>query len=107
MSGMYSIKDLLELILREGASELRLRSDKPPVMMVQGKTVSVDVPAVSNENITELFQSIATEEQTKELHSCGDIHFIYLAQNLGHFAVSAKIQREFFEVNFRNLSRGG
>ena len=40
----------------------------------------------------ELFRSIATEEQKRELGRCGDIHFTFAAQNSARFGVSAAMQ---------------
>ena len=107
MAGMYSLNDLLELSLREGAEELRLRTGEAPVMIIQGEATAIDVPAVTTDNVTELFHSIATEGQLEELRRCGDIHFIYAFQGFRRFGVTAKMQRESFAVQFRNLSPRG
>ena len=105
MAGMYRIEDLLGLILREGAEELHLRAGEAPVMMLQGESVAIDVPAVTTDNVTELFRSMATELQLRELRACGNIHFIYLFRNSARFAVTAAMQHEAFDVKIRNLSR--
>ena len=105
MAGMYSLNDLLELSLREGAEELRLRTGEAPVMIIQGEATAIDVPAMTTDNVTELFRSIATEGQLEELRRCGDTHFIYVFQSFGRFGVTAKMQRESFDVQFRNLSQ--
>ena len=105
MAGMYSMNDLLELSVRAGAEELRLRTGEVPIMIIQGESTAIDVPVVTTDNLTELFRSIATEPQLKELRVCGDTHFIYTFQNSERFGVTAKMLRESFNVNFRNLSR--
>ena len=103
MAGMYCMKDLLELLLREGAEALRLRTDCPPVMVVQGEPLAIDVPTVTADNVAELLQSIATEGQMGELRACGDIHFIYVFQNSARFAVTAAQQHEALNVEIRSL----
>jgi len=105
MAGMYCMNDLLELVLREGAEELHLQIDKPPVMAVQGKPLAIDVPAVTADNVAELLQSIATEKQLGELRACGNIHFIYVFQNSARFSVTAAMQHEAITVKIRNLGR--
>src|ERR1044071_9635293 len=105
MAGMYRMNDLLELCLREGAEELLLRVGKAPVMTRRAKSMTLDVPAITTDNLTELFQSITTDNQLKELRACGDVHFIYEFKNLGRFAVTATMQREAFDVTFKNLSQ--
>ena len=105
MAGMYCMDDLLELTLREGAEELRLQTDEAPVMLIRGEPIAIDVPVMTADNVTELFQSIANGDQLKELRRCGDIHFIYVFRNSARFGVTAQMQREILEVKFRNLSR--
>ena len=104
MAGMYCIYDLLELSLREGAEELRLRTSKAPIMVIQGESIAIDVPAMSTDDVTELFQSVATGEQLKELHACGDVHFIYVFEDSARFSVTAKMERDALDVNFRNIT---
>jgi len=105
MAGMYCMDDLLELSLREGAEELRLRAGEAPVMVIQGESIRIDVPAMTADNVTELFQSIATVEQLKELRACGDIQFIYVFQKSARFGVKARMQREAFDLKIRSLGR--
>ena len=102
---MYCMKDLLELSLRESARELRLRAGEAPVMMVRDETVSIDVPAMTADNVAELFQSLATGEQLQELQKCGDISFIYVFQNSARFAVTATMQCETFNLTIKSLGR--
>jgi Tfp pilus assembly ATPase PilU len=105
MAGMYCMKDLLELLLREGAEELRLEVGEPAVMVLRGEPLAIDVPPLTSENTAELFRSIATEDQMEELRRCGDIHFIYVFQNSARFGVAAAIQRDDFNLKIRNLGR--
>ena len=99
------MKDLLELLLREGAEELRLLTNHAPVMVAHGKALAIDVPALTADNVTELLQSIASEQQIGELRSCGDVHFIYVFQNSARLAVSAALQHETLELRISNLGR--
>jgi Tfp pilus assembly pilus retraction ATPase PilT len=105
MAGMYCMKDLLELSLRESADELRFRVGEAPAMVLRGEMVAIDVPVMTADNVTELFQSVATKDQWQELRRCGDIHFIYLFQNSARFAVIARMQHEAFDMTIRNLGR--
>ena len=103
MAGMYCMKDLLELVVREGAEELRLDVGRRAVMVMGGKPRVIEVPTVTSENTAELFRTIATGEQMAELRKCGDIHFIYLFQNSVRFSVAAAIQQDEFNLKLRNL----
>ena len=101
----YSMKDLLKIVAHERAEELRLYIGEPPIIVLRGEARALDVPFVTTESVNELFSSIATEEQMKELHKCGDIHFIYDFQNSARFAVTAAIQHEGPSLKIRNLGR--
>lgn len=106
MAGMFCMNDLLELSLGSGAEELHLRTGEAPAMIIQGKSITIDVPAMSIGDVTELFRSIANGEHIKELGACGDTHFIYAFHGSARFAVTAKMQRDAFSVKFRILSLG-
>jgi Tfp pilus assembly ATPase PilU len=71
----YSMKDLLNLVAQQGAAELCLESDRPPMMLLQCKVRVLDGPQVTSDQITELFRGIATDEQRRELDLCGSAHF--------------------------------
>jgi Tfp pilus assembly ATPase PilU len=102
---MYCLKDLLELVVREGAEELRLEVGRPAVMVRRGEARAIDVPPLTSENAAELFRSIASEEQLEELRKCGDIHFVYVFQDSARFGVAATIQQDAFNLKIRNLAR--
>jgi len=105
MAGMYCMKDLLELVVREGAEELRLEVGRPAVVVLRGEPRAIDVPPITSENAAELFRSIASEEQLEELRKCGEIHFVYVFQNSARFGVAAAIQQDDFNLKIRNLGR--
>jgi Tfp pilus assembly ATPase PilU len=105
MPGMYNLNDLFDLMTREGAEELRLDPGRPPVMVLQGRLRVIDGALLTTENVAELFRSIATKEQRRELDQCGDIHFNLAVSNSDRFNVSATIQGEQFSLCVRNMSR--
>jgi len=105
MAGLYSMMDLLNLVERERAEELRLHVGNPPVMMLRGQIRALDAVPLSNDNTAELFRSVATADQLRELQQCGDIHFIYVSQRSARFAVHAAIANEQVSLIIKNLTR--
>src|ERR1041385_7099252 len=91
MAGMYSMKDLLNLLAQEGGEEVRLEPGKPPVMVLQGKPKVVDGALVTADCVAELFRGVATEDQRRELDSCGDIHFTFVAGGSARFSLRAAL----------------
>jgi len=102
MSGMYSMKDLLNLVAQQGAAELRLEPDRPPTMLLHGKVRVLDGPLVTSEHISQLFRSIATDEQRRELDLCGSAHFKYAAES-ANFSVRAGLRGNSLTLSIKNL----
>src|ERR1041385_3154913 len=69
MPGGYDMQDLLNLISNEGAERLVLRVGKPPVVCLHGEENVVEGPTVTQDNDKELFHSLETPEQIRELDS--------------------------------------
>ena len=103
MSGLYSMKDLLNLVAQQGAAELRLEPDRPPMMLLRGKVRVLDGPLVTNDHINELFRAIATDEQRRELDLCGGAHFRYATGRSAHFSVRAGTHGNSVSLSIKNL----
>ncbi len=102
---MYNLKDLLSLAAQQGAEELRLESDRPPMMLLHGELRVLDGPLVTSDQVTELFHGIATEEQQRELDLCGDTQFRYVAEHSAQFSVRAAVQDHRLCLTIKNLAR--
>jgi Tfp pilus assembly pilus retraction ATPase PilT len=105
MAGMYCMRDLLELLLQQGAEELHLLADRMPIMLRGGRPVGIDVPELAPDDISQLLRSVSTEAQLQELGDCGDIRFIYLFQGSARFAIAAKVENQQLGVKVRNLNK--
>jgi len=103
MSGMYSMKDLLNLVVQQGAAELRLEPGRPPMMLLHGKVRVLDGLLVTSEHIKELFCGIATDEQRRELDLCGNSHFRYAAEHSAQFSVCASMCANSLSISIKNL----
>jgi Tfp pilus assembly pilus retraction ATPase PilT len=106
MGRLYTLNSLLEHLLREGASELHLSSERPPQVIIKDEEVAVGRGGITNDNIAELLYNMATVDQMKELHACGDARFIYLFRNWARFGVTASVaHNNTFSIKIRNLGR--
>ena len=103
MAGMYCLKDLLDLSVRESAQELRLEPGKPPRIVVQGQFRTLELPELTADDIAKLFSSFATWEQTEELSRCGDTRFTYTSAHSGRFAVNASAGRQDFTLSLKPI----
>ena len=104
MAGMYRLEDLVKLALREGAKELHFQAGSAPLMVSGGKSRALDLPTLTNEHVTELFCSFATEAQVEELRRCGDVGFNHQFQNSSRFRVNALMERENISVKMKLLA---
>ena len=68
----YSMSDLLQLVVSEGASDLHLRVGIPPTIRVHGILHRVEGPSLVPEDTEELMRSITSEEhaQSEAIASC-------------------------------------
>lgn len=106
MAHLYTLNSLLEHLLREGASELHLSSERPPQIIIKSEEVAVGPGSITNDNIAELLYNMATVDQMKEPNACGDARFIYLFRNWARFGVTASVaQNNTFSIKIRNLGR--
>jgi Tfp pilus assembly ATPase PilU len=105
MAGMYSMNDLLKLMAQEGAAELRLEPHRPPSMLLHGKARVLDGPLITSDDVCQLFKAIATEEQGRELDTCGDVCFQYLSDRSEAFTVKAQLHEGLLSLRITNLSR--
>lgn len=105
MAGMYHLKDLLLLAVREGAEELLLEPDQPPRMLLHGKVRVLDGPLLTNDQVGQLLHNISTDEQRRELELCGDARFHYAAEHSEQFNVHAQTHDNRLHVRIKCLSR--
>ncbi len=105
MPGTYNLKDLLKLIAQQGAAELSLEPDRPPMMLLHGTVRVLDGPVVTSDHITELLHGIVTDEQRREFDLCGSVHFTYAAEHSTHFSVRAGIHGKNVSLSITNLGR--
>ena len=105
MGGMYRMQDLLKLVTRERAEELRLEPGRPPIMVLHGKARVMDGGLVTSDDIAELFHSIASDEQNQELTRCGDSHFLFTSEDSGRFKITATANAGQLNLRVMNLTR--
>ena len=73
---MAIISDLLTLTWRNGASDLHLSSNKPPIMRINGEmTVINEFPALSGDQVKNLLYSIMSELQRTTFEKELDVDF--------------------------------
>ncbi|HWY74912.1 MAG TPA: type IV pilus twitching motility protein PilT [Verrucomicrobiae bacterium] len=84
----YSMSDLLQLVVSEGASDLHLRVGVPPVIRVHGILHRVEGPHLGPEDTEELMRSITSEDHIQHVRERGGSDFGFAFGELARFRVS-------------------
>ncbi|HEB13699.1 MAG TPA: PilT/PilU family type 4a pilus ATPase [candidate division CPR3 bacterium] len=88
------MQSLLELTIREKASDLHLSVGHPPVFRIAGRLVPlVKEKKLEAEDVKKLAFSIMSEEQIQRLESEREIDFSYNMEDKGRFRVNIFFQR--------------
>src|SRR2546428_2879977 len=84
----YSMSDLLQLVVAEGASDLHLRVGVPPVIRLHGILHRVEGPPIRAEDTEELMRSITSEDHIQQVRERGGADFGFAFGELARFRVS-------------------
>lgn len=98
-----NLKKILETAQNQGASDLHLCAQCPPMLRVDGVMLKLDQPVLSNENVHELILESMTGEQHDAYQKQLDIDFSCEIDSLGRFRVNAFHQQNGPAAVFRIL----
>src|SRR5207244_1998479 len=84
----YSMSDLLQLVVSEGASDLHIRVGIPPTIRVHGILHRVEGPSLEADATEELMRSITSEEHIQHVRERGGADFGFAFGELARFRVS-------------------
>src|SRR5438132_6919719 len=84
----YSMSDLLQLVVAEGAADLHLRVGVPPVIRLHGVLHRVEGPSIRPEDTEELMRSITSEDHIQQVRERGGADFGFAFGELARFRCS-------------------
>src|SRR6186713_3257891 len=99
----YSMSDLLQLVVSEGAADLHLRVGVPPVIRLHGILHRVEGPALRPEDTEELMRSITSEEHIQHVRERGGADFGFAFGEMARFRVSVFKERGNFGCVLRQI----
>jgi len=100
---MYSMSDLLQLVVSEGSSDLHIRVGVPPVIRVHGTLHRVDGPPLKPEDSEELMRSIASEDHIQQVREKGGADFGFAFGEMARFRVSVFKEKGNFGLVLRQI----
>ncbi|OGM13716.1 type IV pili twitching motility protein PilT [Candidatus Woesebacteria bacterium RIFCSPLOWO2_01_FULL_39_23] len=99
-----AIKDLLELTVQRGASDLHIIAGLPPYLRVQGNLLAVKSEAIMTQDIIEKYlKEILNPENLERFGVNRELDFSLSFSAKSRFRVNAYTQRGSFAISFRNI----
>src|SRR3989454_628782 len=101
----YSMSDLLQLVVSEGASDLHIRVGTPPTIRVHGILHRVEGPTLGPEDTEELMRSITSEDHIQHVRERGGADFGFAFGDMARFRVSVFKEKGNFAEALRRVLR--
>ncbi len=99
----YSMSDLLQLMVSEGAADLHLRVNTAPVIRLHGVLHRVDGPPLRPEDTEELMRSITSEDHIQHVRERGGADFAFAFGEMARFRVSVFKEKGNFGMVLRQI----
>ncbi|HUS34173.1 MAG TPA: type IV pilus twitching motility protein PilT [Verrucomicrobiae bacterium] len=99
----YQMSDLLQLMVSEGAADLHLRVNLPPVIRLHGILHRVEGPPLRPEDTEELMRSITSEDHIQHVRERGGADFGFAFGELARFRVSVFKEKGNFAMVLRQI----
>lgn len=99
----YSMSDLLQLMVSEGAADLHLRVNTAPVIRLHGILHRVDGPPLRPEDTEELMRSITSEDHIQHVRERGGADFAFAFGEMARFRVSVFKEKGNFGMVLRQV----
>ena len=97
------MSDLLQLMVSEGAADLHIRVNIPPVIRLHGILHRVEGPMLKAEDTEELMRSITSEDHIQQIREKGGADFGFAFGELARFRVSAFKEKGNFALVLRQI----
>jgi twitching motility protein PilT len=98
-----NMTELLQLVVDEGASDLHVEVNAPPMVRVHGELTPLEVDALTAEDTESMVKSIASDAHMRAIQECGSVDFGFAFGDQARFRVSAFKQRGFFGTVLRQI----
>jgi twitching motility protein PilT len=99
----YSMSDLLQLVVSEGASDLHVRVGTPPTIRVHGILHRVEGPALKPDDTEELMRSVTSEDHIQHVRERGGADFAFAFGDAARFRVSVFKEKGNFGMVLRQI----
>ena len=98
-----NMTELLQLVVDEGASDLHVEVNAPPMVRVHGELTPLEVDPLTAEDTESMIKSIASDAHMRAIQECGSVDFGFAFSDQARFRVSAFKQRGFYGTVLRQI----
>ena len=98
------IEELLELTVREKASDLHISANLPPVLRISGNLMRTEYPPLSSDDVESLLFPILSNEQRRTLEQVWELDMSYGIHGLGRFRVNIYKDKGSYAAAFRTIN---
>ncbi|MHC4231931.1 MAG: type IV pilus twitching motility protein PilT [Planctomycetota bacterium] len=101
---MIDIKQMLAKAIENGASDVHINIEMPPIMRINTELLMMDLPEVSNDEAGKMILEMIGEDKFKKFLEQRDWDFSTMINDGSRFRVNAHFQKESFALSFRAIS---
>ena len=100
---MVSLRELLEQMVKMGASDLHLTVGSPPVVRIDGKLQRLDYDILDSEQTKKLSYSMLNEKQKQKFEQNSELDFSFGIEQMSRFRCNMFMQRGNVAVALRQI----
>src|ERR1700720_102262 len=93
MGPAFDYKSVLQQMIQHNASDLHLKVGRPPTLRIDGHMMSMELPALKQEDLRSLAEQIMAPKNIKEFSEQKESDFALAVPGIGRFRVNAYQQR--------------
>ncbi len=97
------IKELLNLVNKNNASDLHIVVNEPPILRIDGELTRTDFAPLSADETKSLCHSLLTEDHRKHLEQEHEVDCAYGIENLGRFRINVYKDRLGYNAALRTI----
>jgi twitching motility protein PilT len=101
---MINFKEMLAESIKNGASDVHLNIEMPPIMRINTELVVMELPALNEHDIMQMIEDMIGSEKVKKFTETRDIDFSTKTDDGSRFRVNARFQQDSPAVSFRVIS---
>jgi twitching motility protein PilT len=100
---MARIDAFFKFMKEQGASDLHLSTNNPPILRISGEMVRIDAPALVADDLKAMVYEIAPEHKIKQFEETGDVDFGYEYPGVARFRANFFNQKYGISAVFRQI----